>query len=393
MKMFKTRLKQWDFKKNCTADEVARFLRFKRYREAAVYSSESKTAGRDVEFERVERYIKRKTAQLESMEEASLKFTLQHRLRSPTPTLQNPKVLENPEIIFASIRDYVIGSVDNGTWILRDEFTIENYKDSIGEDAVSQLNSYITSAMNMLIDSTVYQAGPVLLQGFSLIEQCLQEDHFRTLTTIFSLMHDLQHWWPEVAKSFLNQFANLALAILPRMHPLRQILKRLSLLDSADLENTIRIAWRSMLDQFESISGPRNAVLLELWASFDRICGDPSSELSQRRYENLLEKFQYYEVTYSKNDPRTLIALILLVESQYARMEYKETERLATEICTRIDQSKSQARSINRLDSAFLDYYKALALEPYVLFAILEPPKGACRAKQKTINQTTSIML
>ena len=64
--MFKTRLKQWNYTKNYTANEVAQYIRLKRRREATGEMSESQAVD-DVEFQRVERYLKRKNARLDSM--------------------------------------------------------------------------------------------------------------------------------------------------------------------------------------------------------------------------------------------------------------------------------------------------------------------------------------
>ena len=387
--MFKTRLKQWNYTKNYTASEVAKYIRLKRRREATGEMSELQTVD-DVEFQRVERYLKRKNARLDSMERASTRFALQRRLSSPASSLQMPKLFEDPEIIFSSICDFVAGSFDNGTWVLEDNFTIYSSKISGGEHAIIDLNACLRSVLDMLKRSTMYQAGPVLLQGFSLIERCLLEVHVQTLNVVFYHVLKLKHQWPEVVNSLLRQFSRLAAVILPRMHPLRQIFNRLASLDPVNLDSTILIAWKSTLDQLEGISGPRNATLLDLWVVFELSSVDYSSEQSQRTYNNLVEMLRLFEVQYSKFGAKTLRVLILLMKNQYVRDADEEAESLARDICERADLLTLQSHSMSETDSTTASIYKAMALE---FMAYIQYFDKRCELAEENLRQSIKIRI
>ena len=360
--MFKTRLKQWNYTKNYTANEVAKYFRLKRRREAAGEISELQAVD-DVEFRRVERYLKRKNARLDAMEQASTQFAVQRRLSSTAPSLKMSKLFEDPEVIFISIRDFVAGSFDNGTWVLEDGFTIYSSNISGGQYAILDLDACLYTVSNILKCNTMYQAGPVLLQGFSLIERCLREAHVHTLHIVFRHVLKLKHQWPEVANSLLRQFARLAAVILPRMHPLRQILNRLASLDPVNLDSTILIAWKSTLDQLEGISGPRNSTLLDLLEDFELSSVDYSSEQSQRIYNNLVEMLRLCEVQYSKFDAKTLGVLFLLMRNRYYSEADEEAESLAIDICERADLLTLQSYAMSGTDSTPAAEYKASALE------------------------------
>ena len=363
-KMYKTRLKQWGYTRYCTADEVAKFLRQRRQREAAGEKSGSQ-AGDEAEFKRVQRYIKRKTAHLESMEEIRLKC---RRQSSPLPSLKRPKVFEDSEIIFTCIRDYVNGSFDNGTWALTNEgFGIRMQKEATEEPASLRLGRYLTSAELMLKQSRVCQAGQILLQAFSNIEQCLQEEDVFTLPHLFDHLLKLLHRWPDIANSLLRQFVNIAMILLPRMHPLCQILKRLAWLEPANMEFTILTAWKGTLDHLESITGSMNADLLGMWGSLfvqSRSHRSESfSQLSQGFCEKLDELHRFCEVKYSKIDKRTFeVVRIFMYFLYFIRDADEEVETLATDLCERVDLFQSQDQPAREMETIHREQNKATAL-------------------------------
>lgn len=328
--MFTRRFRQWGFRKNYNTDQVAKILRLKRGAEAAGESSNSGMWEQDVDYERFERYMKRKAGQLESLETVIQRLRFRCRHPSPALLLQTPKVLEDPEVIFISIRDYVSGSFNTGTWISRDDFSLGTAKYPDVADTVTRIDDGLLTAIQLLNESAMHQAGIVLVEGFSHIEQCLRDNDPETLTMVFKYIIKLCHQWPEVVSLLLKQFVDLATVILPQMHPLREILKRIVSLDPESLKYTISITWKSMLDQFESSLGSTHPVILWLWGTFDQTCVDFVPGLQERIVKNLQELLRYSEAQFSRQDVRTLRVLYYL--TLYCTMN---DETYATEIITR----------------------------------------------------------
>ncbi|KAH8807989.1 Clr5 domain-containing protein [Xylogone sp. PMI_703] len=273
-RMYKQRIEQWGFRKNCNAKEAQRILRSRREKEA-LGSVTDMTAEQTIDQQMLFRYMKWKM--------------LSKCSSYPPRSLSSPEVLQNPEIIITSIIQYVSGSFEVGTWFSLDSIFIGNLRAS--NSSAFKMYNYLVTAFSMLEKSNMYCAGLLLSRAFSLIEDLILEEDPSMLPRLFQVILPFSSQYPDIISLYIRHFSNMASVLLAMNHPLCQILMRLYALESSIFESTISVAWESTLDQLQNYLTPGNVILLDLWIVFAEKCGKPTvneriSKMAQKQLDS-----------------------------------------------------------------------------------------------------------
>ena len=140
--MYNDHVKLWGIDKNHKENEMRAVVRKNHLRHQQGKSSRFEIRGRPVEFVDVVRYWKRKGVSVEEVlarRSASLTPEAVRCLTPVTSPLSTPRELAAPERLLISIRDYIRGSFDSGTWV-KTEPLIDCYSRKAGIASTNHLN-------------------------------------------------------------------------------------------------------------------------------------------------------------------------------------------------------------------------------------------------------------
>ncbi|KAH8799857.1 Clr5 domain-containing protein [Xylogone sp. PMI_703] len=250
-RMYKQRLDEWGFRKNCNADEMKRILHSIRKREALGSQGEQMTPKEASDYHRLVKYMNRKFS----------RPMLAHT--SLARTIRAPKTLEDSEILFSSISNYISGSFDDGTWAVLGTTQLSNNK--YRGETIVQMSNYLRTAIDIFNTSdSCFLAGSILSKAFSLVDQVLLEEHPGTLTILISFVLGFRELYPDIIRLLISYFSDYASSIFPSLHPLRTIFTQLGCLDSTAWDTVLSRAWMTAFDQVGKFIGLNHAFRLRM---------------------------------------------------------------------------------------------------------------------------------
>ena len=295
--MYKDRIRKWQIDKNTKGHEMKAIIRKQAQRSRAGKKSLFYLRNSQVPEHKVARY--RKAMKLLSEEQALM-------LRAETPPglicytppaspLTTPEILEIPERIAKLVQDYIDGSFDSGTWIISEYEDVVSAKGS--PDFIDRLFGEVYTAVDRFQAGDTGYAWRILRMAMASIEHIVSAEDPTTLETLaFLLIHSLNA--SGVTLILLQQFSAMSALILPKQHPLNQILPRLVRLDMSLLKYTLITANESQLDRFSRSLGRFNWKTLSIELDLLKL-----KSLTSKAYLTLL---QAIELALDASDPRVL---------------------------------------------------------------------------------------
>ncbi|KAH0544246.1 hypothetical protein GP486_008527 [Trichoglossum hirsutum] len=234
-KMFKTRIKKWGLDKKHKAPEVLEMVRLKRQRDAVGKKSKFFIRNRPVNWEDVERYLKRSRNLLTKFDSGFLEIGghatgVVCRTPSPDPSI----VLTLPGIIEASdelrtadevvriMRDYFRGAIEGGIWTYDSGGAC--YFGRRGSATYFHFLNWYTSMSTAIF----YIKGSRIEQGFRLINTCfnqlqqvLEEQDPSILFGLLDLgTFFLSNFPKDLGRSYVDYIRDFSQTILGERHPI-----------------------------------------------------------------------------------------------------------------------------------------------------------------------------
>jgi hypothetical protein len=266
--MYKNHITKWKLDKRNKESEVMAVVRKKHQRDAVGKASEFHLRGRLVDLDNVHRYLKRKGMSIENAIELNAATPPELRCCTPDAVPRspvNPEIFEGPQRVFTEIRNYIFGSRDSETWFLSasNEFYL-SAKAAEGKIAITQFHYNLDAACSLLNVGSYTRAGQLLVSGSAYIQDILLEEEPQALEVVFYVMVKLQeHGWVDCRNIIFEQFSRMATAILPEMHPLRQIFNHLQSLGPELTKDFLPNAWASFVDTVEEALDASSLTVLQ----------------------------------------------------------------------------------------------------------------------------------
>ena len=260
--------------------------------------------------------------------------------RTPSPgpsSLPAPDEFESPERILRWLRNYVVGSIETGSWISKNDLwrSPEGFR-----RVVSWKVSLVDGSMFLHESPTAWD---FIKRGFNLLQGVLTSEEPRALIFVLKWVHATYNKYPELSHMLFRHIASLATISLPSKHPIGQIFKLFAQLDGPRLKFFVLIAWRAVLTDIEKCVSDTHAALpiVNLWAEFLQSAG-----LAEDRQSNVETKYRellhIYETRYSKIHSHSVSILIDLAYHLSWKGKIDEAETLLIEVIARARLLQSQ---------------------------------------------------
>ncbi|KAI1091162.1 Clr5 domain-containing protein [Rostrohypoxylon terebratum] len=232
--MYKKRIKAWGFDKKLKEHEVVELLRQKAERDSAGKASVFFIRGRQVDFERIRRYVESKPnllSKLEGVYEKRPSGIVVCRTPSPVPiALSSPPDVRKLEEIMTLLRDYM-GACATGPqsrWVLTPEgYATRNSAPSVLRDSRSSMigawDEIASLHLSMERTSSPMEMFQVLDSSLNRLKDAMKDE---IPEFIIMLLYLLRFTWPGhplLLRMFRMHVGELASMVLGQKHPLTLI--------------------------------------------------------------------------------------------------------------------------------------------------------------------------
>ncbi|KAH8762340.1 hypothetical protein BGZ57DRAFT_573056 [Hyaloscypha finlandica] len=244
--------------------------------------------------------------------------------RSPS----TPQTLLIPEHLLLTIKTYVDGSFEQGSWVTGED----GYCGALGTPSNSPFDfcDYCVSAVYLLNRGLLVEFRRILSKAFSVVDTLIRTQHPRTLDAIIdSVMHIRFSGYHDIAELLLGYISRISMILLTKDSPLAHILRLISMLEIDSLEQGLTEAWRCALGGFEKSLGCFHESSLDINLSFiQRVYGHISHsevEVHLRRLLGQVEKE-------SRLSEPTPMILRYLGSNLYDQNRFAEAEQMALDV-------------------------------------------------------------
>jgi hypothetical protein len=266
--------------------------------------------------------------------------------RSPS----TPQTLLIPERLLLTIKTYVDGSFEQGSWV-----TGENgYCVALGmpTDAPFDFRDYCSSAVFLLEGGLLVEFRRILSKAFSVADTLIRMQHPRTLDIIIdNLMYLRFRGYHDIAKSLLDYLSRISMILLTKDSPLAHILRLISRLEADSLEQGLIEAWRCSLNGFEKALGCLHESSLDINLEFIQLVYGPiSHSVAEAHIRRLLAQGEKE----SRIRRPTLAIMVRLGNNLHNQNRFAESEQIFQDI---LSQARSKGWSALEVDALQLLAY------------------------------------
>ncbi|KAI9858052.1 MAG: hypothetical protein M1813_007864 [Trichoglossum hirsutum] len=342
-KMFKTRIKKWGLDKKHKAPEVLEMLRLKRQRDTVGKRSKFFTRNRPVNWEDVERYIKRSRTLLAKSDSGFLEIGghatgVVCRTPSPDPSivLSVPGNMEASEEFRTAdevariMRDYCRGAIEGGIWIYNaDESCYFGHRGSAAHDRLSKWYGKMLNVVVCIIDSRIEQGFRLINACFNQLQRIVKEQDPRLLFYLVVLRAALFDQSPmrDLGRLLVNHIRDFSRIIFGERHPISLLWVRCYSGHKSDQDRLQLMAARSFLDYFDSLGNPASTTkdVFKVYFHLLKLSNDSHSLL---KHSNALRNTIKSEFITFSHARMTFLSMIGLSHHLVDLREYSEAEIL-----------------------------------------------------------------
>lgn len=322
--MYKDRFKHWGLGKYSKEKEMRAIVRKHGQRTAQHKRSIFQVRGKTMNDKDVLRHFSRKGLSISDVmaQRATSKTPEAVVCFTPLPSpITSPQVLKLPEIVLSTIRDYVDGSFDAGTWIKTEQtkhcYNIKEDRHHPSNTVQCFLNLY-REAHELHTMGAFQEAQLVLGSARASIREVLSCEQPDTLFNILRSLFEVYIEVPEPVSRHRDMITASSASMLVEQHPLRRIFEFLFKLDRSDLTEAVHKCFQILSDQFEIHLGAMHI------DSVAFRCDSPHTSMDDR--QNLLHRCHARLGLYDSRTTRVRISI--------ARKLYKEKNyHLAKQSC------------------------------------------------------------
>ncbi|KAH6722305.1 hypothetical protein BKA61DRAFT_172799 [Leptodontidium sp. MPI-SDFR-AT-0119] len=258
--------------------------------------------------------------------------------RSPSP----PQPFVVPEHLFSSIKSYLHGSFDSGTWVEDDtgSLTTLNPTARTTSQYPEDFHMYCFMAVDLLNKGSIVEFRRMLSKAFSVIQDLLLAQRPNTLDCfldVFVLL--IRSNKVEIASVLRTYLSQMATRILPKDHPWYQICQAFGMLDVESFEEVIIQSWKCAIDTWEECLGSFHAISLANRVDFiSRLYG--SKDLLEE--EMMLRKLlvQVEQQTPSVSPRLVHRAMVTLGLNVLDQRKYIEAQKIGQAIISLAERDK-----------------------------------------------------
>jgi hypothetical protein len=302
VKMFKSRIWKWGLDKKLKSDEVLAILALKRERDRQGKRSVFTIRGNEVDMDNINRYRKR-NPQLEARLIAGHSPNLQTSGEvecyspppSPSPSLAAPPELGHTQEILILFRDYVDGSLSNGSWTMEYNYSCMSRNASDRSDYLLERVMTSFALVNRCMKRRdKISIGGILSPAFdSLKEIVASESPIFAVRTVCLLWYLDRHHKNDLLRIVTDYLSVLVPIVLGSGHAMTRIWRILGTSRFADYYDLSLCLYTMLADLLEARVGAANELMSILYGDhidclFQRKRSSDSMALATR-YRNKAE--------------------------------------------------------------------------------------------------------
>jgi hypothetical protein len=292
-------------------------------------------------------------------------------------SLSPPQTLLVAEDLLFSIKTYVDGSLESGTWISDENgyCTTRTPAGTIAPDYTYDFNTYCRLAAGLVKKGSSIEFRRVLSKAFKLVQSLLRAEHPRTLDCLFDVYLNLiREGLPEIVSMLRNYINEMAANIIVRENPWGHICRLIGMLDAESLDQAIIKSWKCTLDASGKALGPLSLHALAVHIQFiNRVYGSVDLLEEEKLLQGLLAQFEQSPSMSTLQAAAVNWVKCSLGFNAILQRKYTEAEELGLDILSRAQEEKSWVNMVEALEviawSQF-EQHKANSAEKNMLDAI-----------------------
>jgi len=276
IKIYKTKIKEWDVGKRLNDDDVLAILHLRAEREAAAKQSEFWIMGRRVNEANVARYLKRKPQLLAQYRRGHRPQNPHESTRlvcvTPPPPPERPRrlygtALAETEGLLVDCRDYFRSSWDAGEWRVEDDGVVVGVRAGRrGTEITDDVMSKFYTAADLLYRSNFPGAFRVLDLAFRETGELVALNAPRLLSVLLIVFERLAYRGQRDTLNILRKYIqSQAEAITDGNKKLPTVLKRVSALEIDKYDEVFPRVYDLMIEQSDAMFGPGGNLSLEIY--------------------------------------------------------------------------------------------------------------------------------
>jgi len=247
--------------------------------------------------------------------------------RSPS----TPQTLLVPERLLLTIKTYVDGSFEQGSWVTgEDGYCVTLGMPTNTPNTPFDFRDYCLAAMHLLDRGLLVDFRRILSKAFSAVDTLIRIQHPRTLDVIInSVMYIRFSGYHDIAELLLGYTSRISTILLTKDPPLAHILRLISMLEADSLEQGLIEAWRCGLNGFGKSLGYLHASSVDINLEFiQRVYGHIRPSVAEAHLRRLLAQAEKE----SKNSEQTVDIMVALGWNLYEQNRFAEAEQMALDV-------------------------------------------------------------
>ncbi|CZR65656.1 uncharacterized protein PAC_15556 [Phialocephala subalpina] len=184
-----------------------------------------------------------------------------------------PHTLLIPERLFLTVKTYVEGSFDKGTWITGEDgyCTSIALRGSHSQRLLGNFENYCNTAVQFLARGLHVNFRRTLSNGFKLVKDIIQSEHPLALDYFLdNILFFRRNRRSEIAEILRKYFCDVAESVCTQSGPWAHIGRLIAALEEDTLEQAVIQAWKCKIDGFERSLGQFHQSSLEISLDFIR---------------------------------------------------------------------------------------------------------------------------
>jgi hypothetical protein len=270
--MYKSRIVKWGLDKKQKESEVVEMYQRKTQRALAGKKTCFYIRGKEVDWKKVEAYVKRKPllhAKIRTgmLEIGNAQLGIVCRTPSPDPTklmtvyqpMEASDELSLADDMVRIARDYYDGGIEGGYLWSRGT---DGWLCRPGTDRKIETEWWetISEACELIANSEIKLGFETMRRGFDILDSVIRAGEVLLLPSLFDAIYNMSLNRPEIYSILVAQVAQLMQIIFNPRHPLRLIWHKLQNAPTKAVPHAIKIAARCILGHMESTLGHHDPV-------------------------------------------------------------------------------------------------------------------------------------
>ena len=356
-RMYRQRIKDWGLDKNHKDKEMKAIVQKYEARVAEGKDSVICIRGREIDYQDVVRYWKRKNMSIDAV------IALRSMSRTPeaiefhTPVpspIRTPELLALPECIFRTLRDYHQGYLEDGTWRSDGESRYcQTTKLSSDEtNWTIMLHDQCMLSITLIHEDAFEEARCEYDQVCALIEKAILAERPDTFFMLLRIVLYAYHCpWPEVGLDILGKISSMGGRLLGDRHPFKLVcgwLASLDLFDQSYNDNILLRSSEAIYETFKRSLGPLHyTTIASLLEQFHMVrVSNQNTERQESALHNLSDEC---ETALSQDDDRVLEVRLYLAFHYLDRCDYSAARRQAQALLVQNASNHGQIQGLKML--------------------------------------------